>query len=292
MNFQVETSNHCNFTCGYCPNYTMKRPRQFMRDDVWQAILEQYIIPYYRHNCHNAPPTFIPHKDSEPLLDKKLLDRIVSLPPEMKVDIYTNGVLFPVWKKRGINVIETLSFVPNKFRILLSYHPFNHDNSENDYTEVIAYLKHEMRVIPNNIEFISVSHQSRWVTPEMQDEWVNQWAGYPITVHKNASINPWTGRISEPGTIQFNGCPYGDFGHWFFGVTGNIIACCLDLEEEIVLGNVLTDYPAVMFDKTTRFYEDQRKTWEARAKTPHNVCRNCHCQERDDDLTQIGTNAL
>jgi sulfatase maturation enzyme AslB (radical SAM superfamily) len=290
MNFQVELNNYCNFTCGYCPNKDMERKREFMRDDVWQTILHRYIVPYREVNRF-CPPTFIGHKDSEPLLDKKLPERLRDLSkvcPDMHIDVYSNGVLLPVWRNRNQDFIEFLGTLPNRVRYMMSFHPRNHDGSDNDYISTIAYLREVLRNPPSNIEFITVSHKSRWVTDEMQQAYRRLWQGLPITVHCNAALNPWTGRITDEGTIQFNGCPYSDFGHFFFGVTGNIIACCLDLEEEIILGNVMEDVPQAMFEKTAEFYAEQRKTLEEKRRVRHPVCANCFGQTREHPLLQLG----
>lgn len=265
----------------------MKRKQQFMTDEVWEAILHDYIVPYRFHNQH-CPPTFIGHKDSEPLLDRKLPDRLRSLPPDMKIDVYSNGVLLPRLHDTGRDFIELLASLPNRVRYLMSYHPRNHDGSENNYTDTVIYLRNVLRDPPPNVEFITVSHRSKWVTPDMQAWWKQVWQGQPITIHCNASLNPWTGLIhEEEGMAHFNGCPYGDFGAWFFGVTGNVIACCMDLEEEIVLGNVLTHDPAQMFAATEVFYAEQRRILAAKERHPRGVCSNCFGQDRAD-LVQLG----
>lgn len=279
MNFQVELTSVCDLTCGYCPNKDMERSRTFMSDEVFDRILSDYIIPYKDYNRY-CNPTFIGHKDGEPLLNKQLPKRLQAIPADMHIDIYSHGLMLPKWRNRGQDFMDFLGTLPNRVRYMMSYHPFNHDNSANDYAPVIAYLKDVFLAPPYNVEFITVSHKSRWVSQEMQDAWRDTWAGYPITVHCNCSINPWTGRIEDATTV-FNGCPYADFGHWFFGVTGNVIACCLDLEEEIVLGNVLVDDPTAMFEKTKVFYESQKQTYT------HQVCANCFGDKRTD-LLQLG----
>lgn len=265
-----------------------------MTDEVWHTILHQYIVPY-RHINAFCPPTFIPHKDSEPLLDRKLLLRLRDLAdaaPDMKIDVYSNGVLLPKWAERGQDFFEFLTTLPNRIRYLMSYHPRNYDHSVNEYETVINYLKNVLSNPPHNVEFISVAHRSEWVSEEVQDAWVNEWKGYPITVHKNCSINPWTGLMEDIATCHYNGCPYADFGHLFIGATGNIIACCLDLEEEIVLGNVLTDNPTDMFNKTEAFYARQRQILAEKLKVDHPVCANCYGQQREDaTLLQLGVPA-
>ena len=260
-----------------------------MNNVVWDTILNSYIVPYKTVNSF-SPPTFIPHKDGEPLLNKQLPSRLLDIgraAPDMKIDIYSHGLMLPKWRDRGQDFFEFLATLPNQVRYMMSYHPYNHDNTENDYSEVVSYLYNVLRNPPKNVEFITVSHKSKWVSEAEQESWRLTWEGYPITVHKNCSINPWTGRMEDIATCHYNGCPYADFGHWFIGVTGNIIACCLDLEEEIILGNVLTDDPAEMFDKTSAFYAEQRRLWEAKENVVHQVCANCFGQKRTD-LVQLG----
>lgn len=286
MNFQVELTSICDLTCGYCPNKDMERERSFMSDEVFDRILNSYIIPYKDVNAF-CPPTFIGHKDGEPLLNKKLPQRLRALPPDIKIDIYSHGLMLPRWRDRGQDFIDFLASLPHKVRYMMSYHPVNHDNSINDYTQVIRYLKQVLENPPPNVEFISVSHKSKWVSEEMQLAWQREWAGLPITVHCNCSINPWTGRMEDIATCAYNGCPYSDFGHWFFGVSGNIIACCLDLEEEIVLGNVLVDDPDHMFGVTDAFYKRQQQILANKEPVDHQVCANCFGQKRND-LIQLG----
>jgi hypothetical protein len=288
----VELTSHCDLTCGYCPNKDMERDRVFMNDRVWDTILHSYIVPYRCYNDHRCPPTFIGHKDGEPLLNKSLPDRLESLvraAPGIKIDIYSHGLMLPRWRDRGRDFFDFLeSLLPSRVRFMMSYHPRNHDNSINDYGPTISYLQEVLRSPPRNVEFITVSHKSRWVSEADQMSWRSMWEGLPITVHSNCSINPWTGRIQEEGTVKFSGCPYADFGHWFFGATGNIIACCLDLEEEIILGNVMIDNPVDMFDKTESFYKEQRRLWEAKEKVNHQVCANCFGQDEDVKLISLG----
>lgn len=264
-----------------------------MTDEVWNKILYDYIVPYKDVNSF-SPPTFIPHKDGEGLLNKRLPERLrdlASVAPDMKIDIYSHGLMLPKWRDRDEDFFEFLMSLPNRVRYMMSYHPKNHDYSVNDYTATIKYLKEVLRDPPPNVEFITVSHKSKWVSEETQQNWQATWAGLPITVHSNCSINPWTGLMEDVATCHYNGCPYSDFGHWFFGVTGNVIACCLDLEEEIVLGNVLVDTPTEMFTKTAEFYAEQRRLLEAKELHPRGVCRNCFGQKRDaatTELIQIG----
>lgn len=302
MNFQVELTSYCDLTCGYCPNRDMERERHFMNDEVWKTILHKYIVPYKDINSY-SPPTFIGHKDGEPLLNKKLPDRLYDLAvfvPDMVIDIYSHGLMLPKWNHRGQDFFEFLSCLPNRVRYMMSHHPKNYDYTVNDYGSTISYLKKVLCNPPKNVEFITVTHQSKWVSEETQENWKKTWEGLPITVHCNTHINPWTGRMEDIATCQYKGCPYSDFGHWFFGVTGNIIACCLDLEEEIILGNVLRDSADEMLTKTQKFYTRQKEILRNVQASPsvnpaalidHQVCANCFGGKRANktpELVQLG----
>lgn len=300
MNFQIETVSFCDLECTECPNWQMARKRQFMEADVWTRILLDYVLPYKNHNKHNdCPPTVIPHKDGEPLLNKRLpqyLRWLADVDPDFKIDVYSHGLLLPKWRERGEDFVDFLGSLPNRSRLMVSFHFHNHDGKQNDYTDTTAYLRDLVlsRRVPGNVELIIVSHLIAPSTQAMLDEWKASWydciASGKLTVHTNASINPWTGRMEDVATCHYNGCPYADFGHMFFGATGNIIACCMDLEEEIVFGNVMTDEPAAMVAKLEAFYAEQRRVLEQKSKAAYPVCANCYGQKRDD-LVQLGVMA-
>ena len=276
MNFQIETTSFCNLTCPECPNWTMERERKTMTTEVFEKILHSYVIPFKNRNRnagHN--PTVIMHKDGEPLLNKRLPDflrSIAAADPDLRVDIYSHGLLL----KRDF--IDFLGTLPNKMRLLVSFHFFNHDGSQNDYTATTALLMDlfngPRQKQPSNVEFILASHLVRPMTADKLNAWKQTWEGpisaRRVTVHANTSINPWTGLIEEPGCTSFDACPYGDFGHMFFGATGNVIACCLDLEEEIVFGNVMDAVPMDMIQALNEFYSRV-----SRKDLQHQVCRYC-----------------
>ncbi len=280
MNFQIETTSLCNLTCVECPNHEMQRKREFMSMEVWDTILRDYVLPYKDVNSI-CPPTVIPHKDGEPLLNRKLPDMlktISDLDSSLHVDIYSHGLLLPKLKYDFIGMLASLR---NKVRLLVSFHFHNFDGTKNDYAETVLYFVRlfEGGVIPSNVELIFASHI---VAPETQstlDAWKESWRRFvdqkKVTVHSNASINPWTGRIDDPNVMKFDCCPYDAFFSMFFGVTGNVIACCMDLEEEIVFGNVMEDDPDEMFSVVDKFHAEQRRIKQEKTGLKHEVCRNC-----------------
>lgn len=286
----------CDLTCGYCPNRDMQRERTFMTDEVFDTILNKYIVPFRHVNLHEgARPTFIGHKDGEPLLNKKfpsVLRKLADACPDMNIDIYSHGLMLSKWELRGKDFMSFLATLPNRVRYMMSYHPFNHDGSVNDYKATNEYMRRILQSPPTNVEFIMVAHINKQSPAGSLEQWRESWRPEierrVLTVHTNASINPWTGRMEDVATCKYNGCPYADFGHWFFGVTGNLVVCCMDLEEEIILGNVMTGNPDDLFIKTKEFYENQVLIKHGKSELKHEVCRNCFGMGKRQDLIDLG----
>ena len=59
----------------------------------------------------------------------------------------------------------------------------------------------------------------------------------------------------------------------FFGVTGNLISCCMDLEEGIVFGNVKEQSLMDIWNGNT--FNDFRHTHLEKQKNSLNICDNC-----------------
>ena len=244
----------------------MKRKRQFMSDEVFTRVLE-YIcrIPDER-KTKGYPPTVIFHKDGEPLLHprfKEYVQRISDAQPDYRFNIYTNGL------KMERAFIEFIESLPNDSRILISYHFFNGNGEHNDYSKTDKVIE-VCLTTKLKTEIIITSHVNRYCSLEFLTAWQNDFnEKYKDAVTKpfvalNTHINPWTDLIHEENTCVFDGCPYMDFGHLFIGVTGNVIPCCMDLEEELVMGNIMTDPYNRIFNRLERFYErlQQKRNFE------------------------------
>ena len=265
-NFQIELTNHCQLQCEECPNIQMQRKREFMSTAVFDAILNQYIIP-------DKPDTVILHKDGESLLNINIryFMRAIDYVITTKFDIYTNGLLLTE------DFVEFLSTLKNNVRILISFHFHGAGGKKVDYTNVSHVIERCMAKQYKNVEFVLVTHKIDSISMEELTVWEDKWkpalAQYDkfTGLHVNPHINPWAERIKQSNIVSFNGsCPYADFGHLFFGVTGNIIPCCMDLEEEIVFGNVLTDNKETMMDKVHHFYKQLENK-----KVEDKLCQKC-----------------
>jgi pyruvate-formate lyase-activating enzyme len=82
----VETTNHCNAKCVFCPNDSLKRGKRHMTDELFESIIEQ---------CRAFPlPAIEPFLQGEPFSDPKILPRLELIHrrlPKTKLRLYTNG---------------------------------------------------------------------------------------------------------------------------------------------------------------------------------------------------------
>ncbi len=266
MHIQIELSSKCNLKCVECPQRLMERKRQFMSDEVFQVLLDKYIISM-------APRTIILHKDGEPLMHPRILEYMQRIDDHVKtkMDLYTNGLLLKP------EMLDVFSQLRSKVWILVSFHWFNADGSRVEYQKTGRRLMDCIRNCPTNVEFVMVSHVTDLADESELKKWQKGWLDvakeHPAAlrdVHINTAINPWAGRIKQKNTIEFVGCPYSDGEHYFVGVTGNVTACCMDLEEEIIFGNIMVDDKEEIESKRNPFYERMQS-----GNKDEEVCRKC-----------------
>ncbi len=82
----VETTNHCNAKCVFCPNNALARDKGPMADDLFDKIIEE---------CREFDlPAIEPFIQGDPFSDPKILPRLEQIRrrlPNTKLRLYTNG---------------------------------------------------------------------------------------------------------------------------------------------------------------------------------------------------------
>src|SRR5882724_11327688 len=82
----VETTNHCNAKCVFCPNNALARDKGPMAQDVFEKIIE---------DCREFPLEAIePFIQGDPFSDPQILPRLEHIRrrlPKTKLRLYTNG---------------------------------------------------------------------------------------------------------------------------------------------------------------------------------------------------------
>jgi radical SAM protein with 4Fe4S-binding SPASM domain len=254
-----------------CPHRIMERPLEHMSEEVFQSL--ERLITFYEEQ--EPLTTMILHKDGEPLLCPTFDDyfaRIAERTPA-KIDLYTNGYLLKPERVQSMSD----NAKRNKIWILVSFHNFKHDGTRYDLTKVEENLRACLDLDVPNIEFIISMHKLDLTDEQWTHDFYVKWTNISIqksqlkAVHVNTCINHWAGRVKqEQEMAHYVACPYMDASHMFIGVTGNIMPCCMDMDEEIVFGNILDDDRIGIMERRTEFY----KKHEAR-EAPHTLCSKC-----------------
>lgn len=262
---QIEFTNYCQLSCVECPHRLMKREKKHMDDDVFHKILKDYIIPL-------KPTTIICHKDGEPFLHPKLFQFIEEIDKKIhtKFDIYTNGLLLRPWMN------DVFSKLRSSVWILISFHFFDYTGKMVEYGKTMLNIEETIKNAPPNVEFVFVTHLTDFANRKVLEMWQDRMKllikKFPKLrdVHLNTAINPWAGLIEQKNCISFPSCPYLDGEHLFIGVAGDVIACCMDLEEEITFGNVMLEDCDHILMKRKNFYEALKKGFWKRP-----LCERC-----------------
>jgi sulfatase maturation enzyme AslB (radical SAM superfamily) len=233
-----------------------------MQDNLFEHILENYVMSLVKEG-----ETVILHKDGEPLLHPSLFHYMSLLSlykPDANIYLYTNGSLLTP------EFLEDVGRLRNNVRIMISFH-FEENNLAYD-TERIHKL---IDACGKNTRFIFVTHTHETTNIQERLAWQEFWLGVKQNVYAienvivNHVLNSWGGRVKDKKVVPFDACPYQDFAHMFIGVTGNVVPCCLDLDEEMIVGNVLRGRIDVI-TRLTDFYNALRK-----GNKPGKVCETC-----------------
>ena len=268
---QVELTSHCNLQCMECPHRDMKRKQQSMHPDTFDAL--ERLIAHFESESRLT--TMILHKDGEPFMCPyfpNYFARIADNTPA-KIDVYTNGLLM----KPDMVQFMSENAKRNKIWVLVSFHNFKYDGMRYDLSKVEENLKACLDLNLPNVEFIISMHKLDLTEEAWTREFYVKWTNVSIrqrnlkAVHVNTCINHWAGRVKqEQEMARYVACPYMDASHMFIGVTGNVLPCCVDMEEEIVFGNIIEDDLNNIMTVRDNFY----KKHEAR-EVPHTLCSKC-----------------
>ena len=233
-----------------------------MKEDVVDKMIEQYA------NTEPKIDTITVHKDGEPLLCKNLNKYLSKIAERVNcsIDIYTNGLLLTE------DFFKFLSTLPASIRLLVSFHFYNYDGKKNDYRKVVELLSTVNK--PSNVEIILATHKTTAVTVEELDLWKNYWTHKRIQgkfggIHINESINKWTGKVPD-GNTSYSSCGYGSGEDLFIGVSGNVVPCCMDLNEDIVFGNIMNDSKEDILNRRDVFLDEMKEL-----VYNNDICRKC-----------------
>jgi MoaA/NifB/PqqE/SkfB family radical SAM enzyme len=254
-----------------CPHRFMERGLAHMDEKIFEAV--EQVVSHFESN--GGLTTIIPHKDGEPFLCPSFREYFARLTKctKAKFNVYTNGHLLTP------ELVEFMSkeIGEGEVWILVSFHHFKYDGTNYGLSKVEQNLKSCLDLQLENVRFVITTHKldltdDMW-SRDFYAKWMNVKLERPklYDVHVNTKIDHWAGRIHQRhGAKELIVCPYLDRSHLFVGVTGNVIPCCMDLEEEIIFGNVLVDDLEDIMIKRSAFFD-----LHDRKEFPHSLCEKC-----------------
>lgn len=229
MNLQIELSTICNWDCDYCPRPYLTREKEFIYYATFYRAIDTFI---------EETTTLILSKDGEPLMHPlfKELFTYATSKYSGKIDIYTNGVYLTE------DIVDILGAVTNNVNIFVTDHTISRTGTQ-DPTKTLLNFTNAVSKNYSNLSFSLTKHAFNGETEEDQT-WLSSWRAYKTTnsnvvaIHLNTHKNSWAGFVD---TQLADSCPFMEYEFVGVGITGNVTMCCLDLNEELIAGNILTD---------------------------------------------------
>ena len=252
---QLETTNHCNAKCRFCPHYKFEK-KGFMSDELYDKILsEAQQLPNLAE--------IIPMLTGEPFLDKKFIPRLAKLRemfPNIAIEVYTNGSLLTE------AVVAQLKDIPN-VRYSVSLNGLNPDTRKavmglDDYFDVVLGVKAMERVgIKYRVTMVAYPEIPREEMKAFIDSGgmviqYQSWAGtqYPYERRR------WTScaRALTAMTVRYN---------------GDVTLCCFDPFGEVSFGNLNTEtIEEIWTSDKHREYQTMHKQGRGNEMP---MCENC-----------------
>ena len=224
---RIESTNHCNFKCTFCPHPQMKREKLFIDEDIYYKIIDQASkLGFKKLDLRNF---------GEPILDKRI-PRFAKYAYDKGIDkiyIHTNGYGLSVkklneWGSNGICDVN-ISLSPkrefsqtrpnvNVDRLFSSIEKVMKSDSEWKHILSIDYIKTGESTKEEEKEFLD------WLDslslPKRIDIQLHNWAEGVSNTHSHCH------RLWTSFTILSN---------------GDVPLCCLDYEGNIVFGNIFNE---------------------------------------------------
>lgn len=216
---QVETTNHCNAQCLFCPHYKIE-PKGFMSQELYEKIIDE---------ASRLPnlTMFHPMLNGEPFLDKKFMDRLRLAReklPNAEMEIYTNGSLLTdeiIYQLKDMNLRLSISLnglKPETRKTVMGL---------DDYWHVVQAMK--------LMESVGVKYRTTMVAyPEISQEEI---AGFIESGGMAIRYQSWAGAQYPYERRRWTQCARA-INQMTVLYTGDVCLCCFDPFGEVNFGNL------------------------------------------------------
>lgn len=253
MILQIENTNICNATCGFCPHKIMKRQKGIMENSVFEKIL----VDSKKYQIDGVAITGI----GEPLLDSNIVEKvkIVKKVLNIPVTIYTNGTNLKKYLKdllkNGLNslMISLNAANSEKRKAIMGIDYFD------ELDEIIKNWNGRCDLLVCTIP--DMGYMERFDSEEMKKNYGNK-----VYFHY---VSNWGGQYNFD--LKFsptNTCPR-PFEMIHVNWDGSFVLCCLDYEGKIQFGKSIQE---MINNETWKYY---RKMLQENKRSELELCKNC-----------------
>ncbi len=260
---RVETTNHCQAACTFCPRDSIGRPKTFMKQELFEKVVRECAVGGCR--------LMHLHGFGEPLLDKQLPERIKLCKDSgiPRVKIFTNGDLL-----KGSFAERLLESGVDEIKISIDGadpSEFNQLRVGLDYNKVLDNVKaframrearggEKPRLVAATCQTSNREHTEAMldgVVDRIDFANVHNWAGAlgMLTGHR---VRKPCDRLWRTLTVLVN---------------GEVSLCCLDYSGKEILGNV-ADEPIRDIWNNHRYRQLRRLHRDSR-QDQISLCKNC-----------------
>ena len=226
MNLQIELTNICNFDCIYCPRPLLNRKPEYMKLEIFKKIYD-----IFKSDIRGI----IINKDGEPFLHNNIKEIIEYIEPNKIIRIPTNGVFM------NNDIVDFLISRQNKIKLVLTEHILGRKPQEEIVIKTsrknAEYLINKRK---NNITIQIIKNYINGKDNQEKD-FINFYTNLGIKPKINKDIDMWCDSIHFNNNQKRKKCRSGHKQVLMIGVTGNMLLCCNDLNEEYIIGNVLEE---------------------------------------------------
>jgi len=236
-NIQIQTSNKCNAACTFCPYPQTEGKKSFQMMD-WN--LYQIII----NECSSrSVMQILPFFLNEPLLNKELTKYIAYAKeknPKSIIKIFTNGSLLTEERSRELLKSDI-------DEIIISFNGSTKEEYENEMKQLkfdttVERVSKLINLRGFNSKPEIAIHMLKLGYPEGSYEKIRDfWNGLGVAVHIYKYENR-AGNVEEYTAYSMSGAKKVPcerlMQQIYIMVNGDVVLCCADWKNEVILGNV------------------------------------------------------
>jgi hypothetical protein len=275
---RIENTNHCSYSCFFCPRDKLTRDRGFMSMEDLEKVLSQFPVFTGQFDLHGF---------GEPLLDKNLTNKIrlaKSKWPTAKARIYsTLGIKLKEQQKEeliksGLDIIEVSFYGTNKETYRSTHGVDGFELACNNLASLCKLNKDAGDPITIVIRDFPIHEDIKQQSASMEEmnnfrNWLSEIG--VAEIHNRQLHNYGGGRTYNKAPTEGTCSITWGYRKRVLQVTWDlsIIPCCFDFNASIILGNLHQSNISEIFQMAK--YNDFIKAHEINNLAQYPVCMNC-----------------